>query len=163
MQVEKIVQKEEGGDPSPASLLSAVSLMGSKEECSRHWKRFVMDRGLAKIQGLIQKFFATAVPADIASASSACVRVPDRRYMSAAKRAIKQAAKKKNTPFTVVSSHQNKMGLTGIRPAVPEKHLLLAAAAAPGTFTGAKGKNGKRVYAGEENQQNTKKCIPIQS
>jgi hypothetical protein len=153
VQVETQARKEEGGDLSPESVLSAVSVSGSHEECARHWKRYVMDRGLAKIQDLIQKFFATPAPAVDASGSALSrVRVPDRSYVSAAKRATNQAAKKKNTPFTVVSSHQNKMGLACIRPAAAEKLPQMA-----GVVGRSEGENGKRAYAEQDNQRKRKK------
>jgi hypothetical protein len=119
-----------------------------------------MDRGLAKIQRLIQKFFGTAGPADGASGAPVRVRVPDRSYMSAAKRATKQAAKTKNTPFTVVSSHQNKMGLMGIRPLVAEKlHQPVGVVVAAGAdaYAGEEAENGKRAYGGEDDRRKKKK------
>ena len=99
---------------------------------------------------LIKKFFATAAPVDTTTRAFAQVRVPDRSYMSAAKRSAKHASKKKSTPFTVVSSHQNKMGLMCIRPAVTEKPSHVAPVC-------SEAQSRKRMHTGDSDMRKKKK------
>ena len=103
LNVEISVAKSDEATPKDAA---KISIADFKTRYSRHWKALLTDRGLAKIQTLIKKFFATEAPTKSKSQPLSTV-VTNVSYRSAAKKLTKRG-NAKNTPFTVLASHQNK-------------------------------------------------------